>query len=365
VFLAVNAALACGPLNRLGPARQESGWTAYLGSARHDASAAESLNPDPRPQWTTDVGRAVRGSPALGESVVAVGVAERQVVLLDRASGEPIWRQRLEGTVLSGPLLAGDRLYVGTEESPEGTVYALELRDGRRRWSRRVGSVAAPLALDGAALYAATEAGLVLRLDPENGSVVWRRTLAGAVRAGPVPTPEGLIVATTSDTLFLLDPETGVVRARSATPGAVVGTPAVSGARVFLTTTAGHLLEVALPSVTVRWDRDVGDVVFGAPALRGDTLFALTRGGALWMVPVDAPAGARMFALDIAAVAGPTPTASGVLVASVSGEILLVDTGNGEIRWRARVDGPVEQPPLVRDRQLVVVGGRGTIHTYR
>jgi hypothetical protein len=29
------------------------------------------------------------------------------------------------------------------------------------------------------------------------------------------------------------------------------------------------------------------------------------------------------------------------------------------------VDGPVEQPPLVRDRQLVVVGGRGAIHTYR
>jgi outer membrane protein assembly factor BamB len=341
------------------------GWTAYLGGARHDVSAVESLNPDPRPQWTTDVGRAVRGSPALGETVVAVGLAERQVVLLDRASGEPIWRHRVEGTVLSGPLLAGDRLYVATEEAPDGAVYALALRDGHRLWKRRAGSVAAPLALDGAALYAATERGLVLRLDPEKGGVVWRRTLAGAVRAGPVPTPEGLVVATTSDTLFLLDPETGGVRARSATPGAVVGTPAVSGSHLFLATTAGHVLAVGLPALAVRWDRDVGDVVFGAPALRGDTVFALTRGGALWVVPTEAPDAARMFALNIAAVAGPTPTASGVLVASVSGEVLLVDTGSGEIRWRARVDGPVEQPPLVHDRQLVVVDGRGTIHTYR
>ena len=337
----------------------------YLGTARHDVSAAESLNPDPRPQWTTDVGRAVRGSPALGETVVALGLAERQVVLLDRATGQPIWRQRVEGTVLSGPLLAGDRLYVATEEAPEGTVYALALTDGRRLWSRRAGSVAAPLALDGPALYAATEAGLVLRLNAEKGSVVWRRALPGAVRAGPVPTALGLVVATTSDTVFLLDPETGAVRARSATPGAVVGTPAVSGSRLFLATTAGRLLEIALPALEVRWNRDLGDVVFGAPALRGDTLFALTRGGALWVVPTDAPAGAQMHALDIAAVAGPTPTASGVLVASVSGEVLLVDAASGEIRWRARVDGPVEQPPLVHDRQLIVVGGRGAVHTFR
>jgi hypothetical protein len=69
--------------------------------------------------------------------------------------------------------------------------------------------------------------------------------------------------------------------------------------------------------------------------------------------------------LDVVSVAGPTPVAAGVLVASVSGEVLLVDRAEGKILWRARLDGPIEQPPLVRDRQLVVVAGRGDIHTYR
>jgi len=85
----------------------------------------------------------------------------------------------------------------------------------------------------------------------------------------------------------------------------------------------------------------------------------------LWNIPTETPDAATNHALGIIATAGPTPLASGVLVGSVSGEVLLVDRATGEIRWRAQVAGPIEEPPLVRDRQVVVVAGRGNIHTYR
>lgn len=352
-------------MNRAGPSRQDSSWTAYLGGPRHDASAGEQLNAEPQPLWSTQVGRAVRGSPALGESVIVVGVAERQVVLLDRTSGQPFWRQTVDGTVLSGPLLDGDRLYVATEETPDGTVRALRLRDGDRLWKRRTGSVAAPLALLGPALYAGTETGIVYRLGLEHGEVTWRRQLPGAVRAGPVPNAAGVAVATTADTIFLLDAVSGDVLARQATAGTVLGTPVLDGQRLYAGTTAGELLEIALPALEIVWRQPVGSPVLGALALVGETLYAVTRDGALWVVPLAERDSARTHLLDVAALAGPTPTAAGVLVASVSGEVLLVDAASGSIQWRTTVEGPVEHPPLVLDRQLIVVGGRGTIHTYR
>lgn len=362
----VNAIVAaCAPTVRVGPARQESGWTAYLGGPRHDAAAAETLNPDPRPLWHVSMGRGVRGSPALGESVVAVGTADRSIVLVDRTSGDVLWRSRLDGTVRSGPLLDEDRLYIGSESQPDGRVYAVRLRDGRILWRARAGSVAAPLAFDGEALYAGTEEGLVLRLDPERGSIEWRGLLPGAVRAGPVVTPHGLVVATTSDTLYLLDRNTGTIRSRLRIPGSVLATPATDGRRLYLGTMNGRIVAVDLGSWSISWDRPAGDAVYGAPALVGDTLYVLARNGRLWMIPVDAPDAATSHALDIVTIAGPTPLASGVLVGSVSGEILLVDPATGAIRWRAQVVGPIEEPPLVRDRQVVVVAGRGNIHTYR
>ncbi|HET8712341.1 MAG TPA: PQQ-binding-like beta-propeller repeat protein, partial [Gemmatimonadales bacterium] len=113
------------------------------------------------------------------------------------------------------------------------------------------------------------------------------------------------------------------------------------------------------------WDRAAGDAVYGAPALVNDTLYVLARNGRLWLIPVNAPDSARSHTLDIVATAGPTPLASGVLMGSVSGEVLLVDPSTGTIRWRAQVAGPIDEPPLVRDRQVVVIAGRGNIHTYR
>ena len=357
--------MACVPVVKPGPARQELGWTAYLGSARHDAAAGETLNPDPRPLWRASLGRAVRGSPALGETILAVGTVDRNVVLVDRTSGDVLWRQRVDGTIRAGPLLDQDRLYVATEAQPEGRVYAIRLRDGKTIWRTRVGSVVAPIAFDGEALYAGTEGGAVVRVDPEAGSVRWRRALSGAIRAGPVATPHGLAVVTTADTLYLLDRTNGQVRGRLATPGAVLGTPATDGRRVYLSTTNGRVLAVNLPELTVRWERAAGDAVYGAPALSHDTLYVLTRDGHLWLIPVEEPGAATRHALGIVATAGPTPIIPGVLVGSVSGEILLVDRGSGTILWRAQVAGPIEEPPLVQGRQLVVVAGHGDIHAYR
>jgi len=369
-LLTVNAiAAACVPVMKFGPERQESGWPAYLGNPRHDIGAPESLNPDPRPLWRASVGRSVRGSPALGEAIVAVGTADRTVVLVDRTSGDVIWRSRLDGSIHAGPLLDEDRLYVATESANDGRVYAIKLRDGRPLWRTRVGSVSAPLVFDGDALYAGTDDGSVIRLNPEQGQIRWRRALStgviGAIRAGPVATPYGLAVATTADTLYLLDRETGAVKSRMTTPGSVLGTPASDGKRLFFGTMGGRVVAVDLASWSVLWDRPAGDAVYGAPALVGDTLYALARNGRLWIIPADTPDGATSHTLGIVATAGPTPLASGVLVGSVSGEVLLVDRSSGEIRWRAQVAGPIEEPPLVRDRQVVVVAGRGNIQTYR
>ena len=372
---AVNA-LACtayapprpgSPTARLGPARQDTPWPVYLGTARHDISAAETLNADPRPIWSTTAGRAVRGGAVVAENVIVVGTVERQVVLLDRATGQILWRTRLHGTISGGPLLDMDRLFVATEASPDGGIYALQLQDGKVLWNTHTASVEAALVFTGDALYAGTETGMLLRLTPPDGKIVWRRQLTGAVRAPPVATPAGVVVATTADSLYLVDKGTGEIRSRVGLPGAVLAAPALdtTGQMLYLGTTAGHVVAVSLPELRVIWDVTAGDPVLGAPVLARDTVYALARNGVLWLIPREHPEAARSLALGVIATAGPMPLARGILAGSVTGEVVLVDPASGSVTWRVQLDGPIEQPPLVRDRELVVVAGRGDIHVYR
>jgi outer membrane protein assembly factor BamB len=239
------------------------------------------------------------------------------------------------------------------------------MRTGDRIWSTRTGSIEAPLAFDGTLLYAASEAGMILGIETDRGRVRWRRQLSGAVRAAPVPTSAGLVIATTADTIYLLDPATGVVRGRIGTPGAVLATPALDATHLYAATTDGQVLAVALPDLTVTWTADAGGPVYGAPALVRDTLYVLSRAGRLSVIPTGAPASAGHWELGVIGRAGPTPIVGGVLVAGADGSVRCVDTGTGAVRWTLQTDAPVDVPPLIRDGQLVLVGERGDIRTYR
>ncbi len=164
--MAVNA---CATAARLGPASQEEPWPAYLGSPARISPRVDSVAADPQPVWRVVVGRGVIGAPALGEDVVAVSQAEAQVALLERATGDVIWRRRLGATASSGPLLVDDRLFVATQTSA-GTVYALRLSDGRELWSESIGDAGAPPAYAAGAVYASTTSGWVVALDADRAT---------------------------------------------------------------------------------------------------------------------------------------------------------------------------------------------------
>jgi hypothetical protein len=91
----------------------------------------------------------------------------------------------------------------------------------------------------------------------------------------------------------------------------------------------------------------------------------MTAVGTLWRIPVNAHDQARSASLGVPATAGPTPIAGGILIGGMSGEVALVDAATDSIRWRMRLRGPIEEPPLVRNRQLIVVSGGGAVEVFQ
>jgi outer membrane protein assembly factor BamB len=355
---------ACVSVQRTGPATQDRGWRTYLGSESRAPSGPDSIDAAARPVWRTDVGRGIVGSPALTEDLVAVAQVDRQVALLERATGDLIWRSRLPNAPGAGPLVDGDRLVVATQE-PNGRVYALRLTTGGRIWSAPAGDVAAPLAMDDSIVYAGTTTGDVVALRTLDGSRLWRIRLSGAVRAAPLPTAAGIVVATASDSLFLLDPHSGAVRVRRGLLGSVIATPASLDTLIVAATTGGELLALRTDSLTPAWHLDLGAPVAGSVALQGGVAYALDARGTLWRVPLADRAAASRAATGVVSRAGPLPTASGVFLEGVDGELVLVDPATGARVWSSRVQAPLEHPPLVDGRFFLVASARGVVVAFR
>ncbi|MBI1723883.1 MAG: PQQ-binding-like beta-propeller repeat protein [Gemmatimonadetes bacterium] len=355
---------ACVSVARVGPPSQDHAWRVYLGSALRAPVAWESVSADPQPVWRADLGRGIVGGPALAEDVVAISQIDRQVALLDRATGEVIWRRRLTNNVGAGPLLADDRVFVATQTG-NGRAYALRLTNGKSIWSGQAGDVVAPLALGETEVYAASAEGLVTQFSAHAGTRLWRTRVSGAVRTAPVPVPGGVVIATAADSIFLLDRSSGAVRGRRAMRGTVLAAPALFADSLLLVGTTGGRLE-ALDARTfeVRWGLELGSGVVGSVAVRERSAYALTVRGLLWTVPLDAPQSARRVAIGVVARAGPAPVAGGVFVSGVNGEVALVDE-MGMRKWSARLEPPVVEPVIVDGRMVLAVSQRGEVVAFR
>jgi len=334
----------------------------YLGSAARVAGA-DSFAANPQPVWRTSVARGIYGAPALSDDVIALALADHRVALLNRATGDILWRRRLGQAIGAGPLISDDRIFVA-EQTAGGHGVALRLDNGKTIWSADAGDVVAPLALADHALYAATAEGLVGRLDPDRGGWVWRTRLRGAVRAAPLVTRAGLVIATDTDSLYLLDRATGAVRVRRGVRGAVLAAPAFGDSLLVLGTMAGRVEALDAATLETRWNLEFDDPIVGSIAVRRDTAYALTGRGLLAIVPLAHPDAARRVVTGVVTRAGPTPTARGVLVGGVNGEIVLVD-GAGTHRWSARIEPPVSEPVIVDAHTLVAVSLRGDVVMYR
>ena len=198
------------------------GWPSYragMGRAGYSNqalsfSATETWRhdmPSPSPAWTSPARRSywqqlegilprVTGDwanhPVVDESRVWLGSsADDTVRCLDAQTGKLLWSFVADGPVRYAPVLAGGRLFFGSDD---GSVYCVQAGTGRLVWRERLGPrdwripgngrmislwpVRTGLVVDAGVVYAA--AGLypsqgvhAVALDASDGSTVWRQKL--------------------------------------------------------------------------------------------------------------------------------------------------------------------------------------------
>jgi len=152
-------------------------------------------------------------------------LADGRVVALELEGGDPLWEQRLPGT-LSEPAAARDRVFVG---STDNFFYALDAETGSLRWKWRNGGDVIGSAVDGDVVYLVSLDNVIRAVNRGNGNQRWlqststRPVLPPRAFSGVVVLP-GLMPAVT-----VLNGDTGVVMGTHA-PGSLIGPPLVDPA---------------------------------------------------------------------------------------------------------------------------------------
>lgn len=248
----------------------------------------------------------------------------------------------------------------------------------------------APLATDGARIYAALRDGTVMALDAPGGSVLWKRTAAPGTTVGAAPgavvlrQPDGVLVrvqpedgaplwerqtgitgslppvldatevVVAGDGLALLGLEAGRPAWGMAGTGRIVALPVLAPHHVVVVEESGALKARGRSNGSESWAFDRRGAPSAPPALSGDRLFLGTVQDRVTSLKLDKGSAGWSWRVGADPSVTPAVTSKLVLVAAEDNVLWALGRGNGHMNWRAPLPSrPLSAPLLLPGAAIV------------
>ena len=194
-----------------------------------------SCNSSPKTLWRFQTGGYIYSSPSISGNNVLIGSVDSFLYALDSASGKQVWKQRLGGQVLSKPLVYPDSVFVGGGKD----VYRLNPKDGSVVWRFQTQDLVEFNSCgDEQSLYFGSNDGNFYKID-KNGKLIWKFT-TGARFWGDCKLYEDVVITTSWDrNCYGLDRTTGMPKWKVSSGEYNYGGADITGSTVIF---ASHLL---------------------------------------------------------------------------------------------------------------------------
>jgi len=147
-------------------------------------------------KWKTDdLGGSLVGKPAYGtDNTLYVGTFAKELLAIDAANGQIIWRTPTTGWVWGGPILSEGKLYFG---DLSGAFYSLDASDGEVVWKIQPdGPISESPLLAEESIYFSSQAGTLYAVDL-SGNIRWSKPTGGKLNTTPVSSGELILAAPT------------------------------------------------------------------------------------------------------------------------------------------------------------------------
>ncbi len=280
-----------------------------------------------------------------GRLFVSTGFAE--VIALNAADGQVIWRRRVPAPMRAAPTAAGGRVFVVTIANQ---TIALSAEDGGQLWTHSgieeaTGLLgAASPAVSGSTVIAPYTSGEIFGLLAENGRPLWSESLAAVTRT---------------------DPLADIAQIR--------GAPVIDRNLVLAVSHSGRMIAIDLRRGLRAWERDIGGVEM--PWVGGDFIFVLTNDAQLvcltrregrirWVYPLprfEDPEDQD----DPIQWTGPVLAGDRLIVAGSHGKAVSVSPYTGERTGAIDLPGGVSIAPVVAGNTLYFVTDGGNLVAMR
>jgi outer membrane protein assembly factor BamB len=306
-------------------------------AAARDGSVGRFDAATGKPVWRISTGRELTGGVGADKDTVVVASAEGEVIALEN-DGRQRWRARVSSEVLAAPVVAGDMVIV---RSTDSRVFALDSRDGKRRWIyQRSAPALAVRSPAGAVLsegfvFSGFSGGKLVAIAANNGGMRWE---------GTVSQPKG-----TTEIERVTD---------------VIGLPWVGEREACAVAFQGRVACFDLANGQQIWTRPMSS----ATGLGVDARYVFVSEDAGAVSGLDRTTGTNVWRQDRLAnrlLTAPLPLGGTIIVGDVQGYVHLLKRESGAFAARVPTDGSqIAAPPVALPGGFLVQTRNGALYAF-
>lgn len=301
--------------------------------------------------------------------------ARGDVLALDAKTGKTIWKSVIKGSISAGPVVADNRLVVGTND---GKVIAVDTQTGKVLWISTTTSeiLASPTIADNIVFVHTMDGGLSA-LSLLDGRQLWRFThnlppLMLRRSSAPVVSDDLVIAGFSNGKLMAMQKSDGAIvwsqdisHPKGVTDLArmvdISADPVVAGNHVYAASYQGNVAALTRLNGHVLWERAIPS--FAGLAVSGDLLFVSASNGDV--VALDTQNGGTYWLqtqLQGRILSKPAVFGKYLIVGDEDGNIHWLDKNTGKMVGRFELDKDgIEATPVVMDNKAYVLGCGGEL----
>ena len=247
--------------------RRDLQWPMYgVTPARTQAHPGIRLRPPFRVVWNRHVQTLLEFPAVVWEGVAYVANLSGHVFALDMRNGRVLWRKRIGTVSAASPAIDPVRRQLVVAMKEPGHVSMVSMKTGKVRWTYDTGRAEPSPAVIGDIAYVADEGGRVYAVDLKRRKTRWVFSGAAKITSSPTIVGQRLYIGDYAGRVHALNVRTGR-RLWSGSAGTrVYGTVAVAQGRVFAPSVFSGLSALSAANGRLLWRIPTGSYMYSSPA---------------------------------------------------------------------------------------------------
>jgi len=365
-FLAAALLLGACPASR--PAPAVDGWRIFRGDEGLTGASPGKLGDKPELLWKFKTGGPVKSSPVIAGGRVFVGSDDGNVYALALADGARLWAFKTHDAVEAAPLAAGGLIYVG---SADANFYCLDA-DGKLRWKFKTGdrilgsaNFLTPAGGRGARIVVGSYDNKLYCLQADKGKLVWSYESDNWINGSPAVAEGRIVFGGCDQKIHVVSAADGKAIRIIDAGSYIAASAALARDEIYIGHYQGKLLRADAATGEIVWSYGDGEsAFFSSPALAGDRVVVGCDDQSVHCVRRKDGRRLWTFATGDAVESSPVVCDGKVIFGSDDGRLYILALADGRKLWSHDIGGRIASSPAVAGGIIVVGCEDGFIYAF-